>query len=342
MGDYVVLTAVLLAPFWIRRPQDFLPPTVIRGKKPRRSRIVSAFVDHLFAIHPVPQFLYTNWFSGLRMKWICWFILLGQGESLHRCAHIFGWDISNEFTHYLYGAPEESPLRACMWAEIHRLGGTALEYRRMVALNPLCLDPTSDLSAKWPIERPKMDREFWRGTLRWLIRNREYLTDGRASQILNWAIHEYTECERTGRQFSWRGRTVAAAQRAATEYERSINQSALAYYWQSHGWNWQWSAAADLVWTMVELTSGAELSREGKAQRHCVAGYAYYCATGSSAIFSLRRNDARQLTVQLDLNTKTIIQARGKANRLPIPDEERILKAWLQQIVRPEHPIAHA
>jgi hypothetical protein len=67
----------LFAPFWVRSPQTWNPS----GETP--------LLDHLFVLHHVPGFLYPEWFRELefpRLKWLYWFILLGQGGSLKRAA----------------------------------------------------------------------------------------------------------------------------------------------------------------------------------------------------------------------------------------------------------------
>jgi hypothetical protein len=81
-----------------------------------------------------------------------------------------------------------------------------------------------------------------------------------------------------------------------------------------------------------EIIASADLQQEGRAMRHCVASYARTCARGSSAIYSLKRDVGtgydRRLTIQLDVKSKRIIQARGRCNALPQPLDERYLRNW--------------
>ena len=85
---------------------------------------------------------------------------------------------------------------------------------------------------------------------------------------------------------------------------------------------------------VVELLDANELAYEGRAMRHCVASYAYSCAGGRCAIFSLREEvggaakSVRRLTVEVSVPTRRIVQARGPLNAPPGGVEERILRAW--------------
>jgi hypothetical protein len=81
-----------------------------------------------------------------------------------------------------------------------------------------------------------------------------------------------------------------------------------------------------------EIVASADLREEGRAMRHCVASYSRTCARGASAIFSLARDDGmgyeRRLTIQIDVSSKRIIQARGRFNAPPRPLDERYLRNW--------------
>ena len=90
------------------------------------------------------------------------------------------------------------------------------------------------------------------------------------------------------------GRTVDSLMRQVEAWHRTINRSA-----PSRNLAW---AASDIAgfdriegegakqrrFAIVELTSGAELLAEGRAMSHCVGSYAQSCASGRTAIFSLR------------------------------------------------------
>ena len=84
---------------------------------------------------------------------------------------------------------------------------------------------------------------------------------------------------------------------------------------------------------LEELTESRKLSEEGKAMKHCVGSYAFYCAKGRSAIFSLRKYSGGILldimaTIEVNISLQRIVQAKAKMNK-PINEEaKRYMEAW--------------
>jgi hypothetical protein len=84
---------------------------------------------------------------------------------------------------------------------------------------------------------------------------------------------------------------------------------------------------------LEELTESRRLTEEGKAMKHCVGSYAFYCARGKSAIFSLRKYSGGVLldimaTIEVNLALQRIVQAKAKMNK-PISDEaKKYMEAW--------------
>jgi hypothetical protein len=81
-----------------------------------------------------------------------------------------------------------------------------------------------------------------------------------------------------------------------------------------------------------ELVSGDELADESAAMHHCVGSYAYRCAQGRSAIFSVTLDGERRITVELDPSTRAVVQARGLRNRECEPEERELLRRWLDAL----------
>jgi hypothetical protein len=87
-------------------------------------------------------------------------------------------------------------------------------------------------------------------------------------------------------------------------------------------------------WEIVELLSTIELRDEGATMRHCVASYATRAASGSCAIFSLRRRHVgesdfvSQVTIEVDPKYRQIVQARCARNQVPSSDELRVIREW--------------
>lgn len=315
-NSILVVHVGLFSPFWLRSPRTWDQH--------------SNFLDHVFARHPVPQFLHRNWGEELdcRFKWLIWFILFGQGGSLKKAGDLFGWRIPPRLPEYLKEEKGSAPKWACIGAEVKRLGGSHREVFSF-KMNSGLFDPTE----------PPEDKDyvpFWLETVRWFITHREDIPNVgmERSYILRWAIHEYTEAKRAGNpRFSWKGRQFHTILERSYQYQREIARPWPECQWRSYGWDWEVDDPSLGAWSCVELTSGEDLYLEGLAMNHCVAGYAGRCAAGHSAIVSLRHNKKHRLTVEIHPRTKTLVQARGTFNRQAKPEEHRVLSQWMGTVV---------
>ncbi|MEM9672094.1 MAG: hypothetical protein AAF992_05835 [Bacteroidota bacterium] len=195
-NTYTIVYIAYLAPFWIRKPSTW---------KPIHQNIHS-LIEHVFVKYPVAPSLYAEWESLMdddSIRWIYWFIILGQGGSLYRASNHFNWKVSKKFQHHFLQAPAHlTPEEACFYAEVVRLGGSYREYV-ILSENPVFrIDPTNTCLVT--------NQRFWRETLQWLIQHRDAITDDQARMTLQWATHQRTERERVNATpFSWKGRSVA-------------------------------------------------------------------------------------------------------------------------------------
>jgi hypothetical protein len=310
---------LLFAPFWVRKPKDFL------DSDDRR------MLDHLFVVQKVPAFLYSEWFradDAPRFKWLCWFILSAQGGSLKRAASYFNWRISPRFQHHLQDLPAEmSPTEACILAEVKRLGGSLADFCRLMADPGFVVDPTKAAASE-------VHSSFWRDTVRWLIAHGSEITDDESRAILAWAMHEFTEARVRETAFSWKGRRTRTTVERATEYLRTLERPWSKYRWRGHGWNWEPGEAVPGGWSFVELTDGEQLHREGNRMHHCVSSYAGRCAAGHSAIVSLKRYGVPSVTIEVNPTAKQVVQVRGEYNRAADNDEMLAVFRWLTDVVQ--------
>lgn len=83
-------------------------------------------------------------------------------------------------------------------------------------------------------------------------------------------------------------------------------------------------------WTLHQLRTEGALRAEGRAMRHCVASYADAAARGRCSLWSLQRDGARALT--LELQRWDVLQARGRRDRPPSKLEWRVLRHWAQTL----------
>ncbi|MCH6256525.1 PcfJ domain-containing protein [Puniceicoccaceae bacterium K14] len=311
---------LLFSPFWLRDPLD----------SPQDQSIFE-LLSFLFIEHETPGFLFPAWLeassiSEVHLKWLIWFILIGQGGSLKRASKHFDWAVPKNLQRHLVETPDHfSPEDAAMLAEVKRLGGTMTAYRRLAQFAYFNFDPTD----------PRyLNRSFWEETLRWLVKHEEQLTDDDSHDILQWAIHEKTENDRAAnnQRFTWKNRSVAACRLRTDAYFDSLNQHSPVSRWKGQDWNKQFTDEYKNNWNITELTSSAALAEEGRTMRHCVSTYSYRCQNGYSAIFSLKKNNVRTITIEVAPSSKKILQARGKLNRPANEVELAAIKQWINHI----------
>lgn len=322
-----ILAALHLFPFWVRRPADFAPAA---DASPRET--MRALMEHLFVVYPLPACLRNAWdtqgaWNMPSLRWMAWFILAGQGVSIQRNAALFGTAIPPHLIRWFVQAPAEfTPTRARVWAEIRAIGGGDDELRRIEAQPGYAFHQIDWTDEDAPGCTRLEFRAFWDDSVRWLARHREALTDEMCALILPWALHMLTEgC------FSWKGRSPVQAHRLALEYDRQLRRRHCPnedLSWTARGWDQVWADREGIEWSMTELTTGAELHHEGRAMSHCVAGYAAGCATGDSAIFSLRLAGERRVTVEVNPVTKAVVQAFGPGNCKLTPEDKMALAWW--------------
>ena len=322
-------TILLFSPFWIRDPLHW----------DRNSDV--SIIEHLFVEYPVPKGMYGNWYKTwdkMDVKLLVWFIILAQGGSLKRASKWFEWNVSSRYQHFFLqlvkhhsNALSDISIRTLvMGAEINRLGGSE-RHMMLFSQNPVFrIDPT---------EGHKYNSEFilfWYQTVHWFINNGQYINDNQYEAILQWAAHQYSEAERDGTFFSWKGRTAGNVIEGSAEYLQKLEAVGEDVHWDYHGLDWRFQDDSDRVWTVNEITSGKELSREGKSLMHCAGEYASRCLAGTAAIFSMKCNQERVATIELDGSLKNVLQARGYKNRMLNQQERSIMNLWFHQVVTTE------
>ena len=197
--------------------------------------------------------------------------------------------------------------------------------------------------------------EFWLSVFRFFAAN-PMLDPSHHGPIVDFLRHQKFEpsvpnpiADRPGQpalipaqpNLSMKGRTPESVLRAMREWHRSLAQGrakTVAASWEPSGFpgfvnvrSARARTAAPL--RIVELLTSSELFEEGQAMRHCVASYAGSCSSGRTSIWSLRKTIEtgrviRLATIEVSNMRGTIVQVRGRCNRLPSKGELAILQGW--------------
>ena len=320
---------------WIRPVEEWRP------RSHNAHRQFAELARHLFARWPIPSFMDSVWFEGnskLARLHQRWFLHLGRGENIREASLPILY--TKKMAHHFMQAPADlDVVSAVRWGQVLGLGGDARVARGV-------LETRLRASCKHD--------DFWTSVLRFFI----------ASPMLDTAqygpIVDYLHQERFVRQevlvvpgrmeqtgprqpnLSMKGRTVESLLRQVEAWHRELGrEQQVEADWPASG-----ILAFDFIegsvesgnrriWTIRELLSSKALAAEGRKMRHCVASYAGSCLSRHTSIWALEQENfeghQKVLTVEVNLRSRMICQARGKCNALPTEKERSLLRRWAER-----------
>ena len=274
-------------------------------------------VDYLFCAYDVPRFLYKAFFEIKNMLFINWLIHLGAGRRVKEMK-----DIPVPFTqkmgHFFTQASASFTIaEALRWAQIRGLGGDEKLADR--------------ITASWLGYKPFGEELFWQTFIQIII-NGGIFNAAKLTELIDYV----RECKRENAGYHLKGRTLQSLFRQSdvwhNRFNRSKNNNLL---WKPCGIDGMRTGKKLETIVLEELTDSKTLIEEGNAMKHCVASYAFYCAKGKTAIFSVRKYSEAILletlaTIEVNLSIMKIVQAKGKMNK-PISDEaKKYVLAWAE------------
>ncbi len=322
---------------------DWLRP--VETWRPQQQSPWSQFTSlahHLLARYPVPAFMTSVWFGlppGVVLPQHGWYKHLGLGHSIRTAG--LPLRITTAMARLFGQAPHHySAIAALRWAQVLGLGGKEPLARAVIGSR---------------LGKVLENEDFWESVLLFFI-NHPKMDVARVGPVVDFLQHHKFEwrdhvlpdgvCARLpppSPNYSLKGLTVAAVLRQVTEWHNQVGQpirlydlwwrhSAVQDFWLSEGseplGTWR-------VWTITELLTGRDLFLEGQAMQHCVATYTSRCARRQTSIWSMQVASQsgldRVLTIEVDLTTRTVCQARGKCNRLPLPAEREVMELWVAE-----------
>jgi hypothetical protein len=304
---------------------------------------IASLAEHLLWKYatPPPRFLAAAWYAtddgngSHAERKRQWYIAHARGASFRSLDLPIA--MTRKMEHIFLTSPHHLDIEHAMRrAELIGLGATGDIVRAVLATRA-----ATDLR----------NGDFWRDVWTFLIANAASVETRQIGPMIDFieAIrHEHVTVEtwdgcviRDPPQpsFSMKGRTWSSMMRLMRDWHHSLGAGNGGLVWtpsrlrpmrlEEPGVD---PSAPPLVWEMLELTNGAQLRAEGAALHHCVGSYADRCWRGLSRIWSLRlqRGDMLRpiLTIEVDLQKRAVVQARGWKNRPACGKPLRLLQDW--------------
>ena len=333
---------------WARPLEQWVP----KSKSPRRQ--FESLLQHLFAKYePMPTFFQQVWASddNAMGRYRLWYVRIAGGQNLRKCDLPIPY--TRRMAHWFMRAPNNfSVPQALRFGQVIGLGGNQRIAQR-IATTRLADNFTHD--------------DFWVTVIRWFI-EQPLLDPVQIGPIIDYINFQRFEPEldmfRIGQQidiehhdlaprqpnFSMRGRTVTTLLRQVNDWHQRLanDNRHQSFAWTSSGIpefslleGGESSEGPDVLqamnesvkhWVIRELMSSKSLAIEGRQLNHCVASYAGSCRTRRSSIWTMElkrvSGTKKLLTIEVNLMTRTIVQIRGKSNRMPNEVERKIIRRW--------------
>eukprot|EP00752_Nemacystus_decipiens_P013932 g12368.t1 len=312
---------------WLREPVDFQPRTH------NVERQFTELARHLFTEYAPPACFEQAWFERNKRKarrYQRWDIQIGRGESPRRLASV-PFEMTRRAAHLLVKAPGTLTIeQALRWTQVRAMGARPVVTDAILA-SPIGTDFKRD--------------DFWLTVVRFLI-DQPMLDPAQVGPIVDYIHHQRHEPVIQGDggmtpaqpNFTMKGRSVDRLLRQVQQWHGQLAARSASRVFL----RWKPSGIPGKLWTegkgqkqkqlsIRELLDSNALQAEGARMGHCVGSYAHSCNQGRVAIFSLVENTTPLLTIEVALQARRIVQARGKRNREAKADEMRMLRSWAVQ-----------
>ncbi|PQO45055.1 PcfJ domain-containing protein [Blastopirellula marina] len=320
---------------WVR-------PLAAWKPKPRSGRKqFLSLLHHLFVRYDMPAFFDKVWFTGFSRqanRERRWYVRIGSGENFRKCDAPIPY--TKKMAHYFLTAPADATVsEAIRWGQVLGLGGSP-QLAQAVLHTRLRDNFAND--------------DFWITVIQWLVDHPlpdlrqvgpivDYI-QFQKFEVAYYYLGENRNEAGPARQpnFSLRGRTADSLLRDVNRWHAGLDANAVfdVPTWDASGIGDfdhldETSDGAPRWWSIREICSAKELVAEGRKMRHCVASYATTCVRGDCSIWRMEVETAgmhdKALTLEINPATSTIVQARGKYNRLASNDERNVLRLWAKQ-----------
>jgi PcfJ-like protein len=303
-----VYNIVLFRPYWTKDFFDWKPYSKHANQQ------IKELAAYLFCKYKVPDFLYQCFYETKSTQFIYWLIHIGTGGKVKEMTNI-PIPFTQKMGHYFLQAPDKLTItEALRWAQVKGLGGDDRLAER------ICYS--------WISTKPYSHEDFWEAFIQ-LLANGGMFNINKTTELIDYV----REAKRENERYSLKGRTLKSLLRQSDVWHQRFSHTKINQVWKPCGIEGYRAEKKSEIVMLEELTESRQLTAEGKTMKHCVGSYAFYCAKGKSAIFSLRKYSGGVLldiiaTIEVSIPSQRVVQAKAKMNK-PISDEARkYMETW--------------
>lgn len=284
----------------------------------------SHLLRYLFSKYKLPEFLDSSWFSDKNdKKPIEWFLWIAQGNNIRK-ANKLPFELTKMMAHEFLNSPSNYNIyQGLRYGQILGMGGDA---RLAQMINETFLGRDFNLSSS--------QQDFWTSVINFFIQN-PMLDRFQVGPIIDFLQFQKFSINAPQPGLSMKGRNPQILLEQVEAWHKQLQRSRGKNYkqWESSGVpeffkEEKSSDEISKIWEIIELKNSKDLDQEGKSMRHCVGSYAHSCINKRCAIFSVRHQGEKMGTVEVYLSSKSIVQARGKANILLGGKTKQIIYEW--------------
>jgi len=299
---------------WLRPLSEWKPTGASKGRQLR------SLIEHLLCKYPTPAFLLNVFHDESdTAPNETLYVHLAQGGSVAQAIEkeLLPTTLTKKMAHnFMSSSQHSNVLHAVRRAQIEAFGG---EKRIVKAVCETRMGRNFD-----------HNEEFWLAVVQWVC-NQPMMNPGQIGPIFDWVFHSGAQ----NQNFSMKGRTALSVLRDVEAWHgelAKIRKAAGGVIYPKSGfpediWEVQRRMGPD-VWSCTEVLTSRGLAAEGRSMRHCVYSYSSWCSRGRVSIWSLRCNDTRQLTLEVNNQSCAIVQARGICNAGPTVVQRREMGRW--------------
>ncbi|AXG68767.1 PcfJ-like protein [Kordia sp. SMS9] len=295
-----------------------------KRKSHNADKQLKSIIKHCFVKYEVPAFMYEAWLDYNR-KYISWFIDLGRGQSVKSLSKM-PVRLTKKGAHQFLQAPANYTIEMAL----RRAQALAFGTDELLAGRIACTG----------LSRNDFQHEtFWETVIQFFMKQ-TMLDFNKMEEIIDYL----NDCIRNNAAYSIKGRTITSLTRQSDAWhvEQAVHNAS-----KVEMFTWKPTLDSSLIVTkkdgndvkkyrLFELCSSKELIVEGRKMNHCVASYARSCCVKVAAIFTLRCTSFSKgleilATIELDIKSQTIVQAKGRFNNPISAVAKKIMYDWATQ-----------